>query len=102
MNQKPDFEAFANALSSLKIEVSQSEDGVLTVCSSSEPFFCYDAHDHDALNQLVVDTLRSYGRYFYGIDDPNLTTRCSPVGEIIPVERSKRISTIEPVLEKAA
>lgn len=102
MNTKPDLEAFAEALSKLNIEVSEGELGILTVCSSSEPLFCYDAHSHEALNQLVVDTLRSYGRHFFGIDDPNLSTRCSPVGEAIPVERTKRISTIEPVLDEAA
>lgn len=102
MNTKPDTEAFAEALSKLKIEVSESEDGLLTVCSSSEPLFCYDAHTHEALNQLVVDTLRSYGRHFFGIEAPHLSTRCSPVGEEVPVERSKRISTIQPVFDEAA
>lgn len=99
----PDFKAFEAQLSKLQIEVSRSADGLLTVCSSSEPLFCYDAHDEEAVKELVKDTLRSYGRHFFGIPDAHISTKCSPVGKVaIPVDRAERISTIEPVLDQAA
>lgn len=102
MTKKSDLDAFEQVLSNLKIEVSQSSEGVFTACSSKEPLFCYDAHSVEALDKLVVDTIRSYGRHFYGVDDANVETRCSPVGVSIPVERAKRISTIRPILDRAA
>ena len=102
MTNFADISAFSAAIASLRIEVSQNEEGLYTVCSYSEPLFCYDAHDLEGVDRLVLDTLRSYAKHFYGIDDPDVSTHCSPVGEVIPVERSKQISTIQAVFDKAA
>lgn len=102
MTKTADLEAFSAAIADLKIEVSKNEEGLFTVCSYSEPLFCYDAHDEAGVNQLVVDTLRSYAKHFFGIEEPQVTTRCSPVGEVIPVERSKQVSTIQAVFDIAA
>lgn len=100
---KADLEAFAAKLADLEIEVSRDENGLLTVCSSSEPLFCYDAHDEDAINALVIDTLQSYGRHFFGIDHPNIVAKRSPVGKpTVPVNRAQPISKIEPSLDIAA
>lgn len=99
----PDLEAFEAKLAGLSIEVTRDQDGLLTVCSSTEPLFCYDAHDEEALDALVVDTLQSYGRHFFGLDHPSIVAKHSPVGKVsVPVDRVERISTIEPILDKAA
>ncbi len=102
MEKIANFEAFSAAIASLKINVSKSEDGLFTVCSYSEPLFCYDAHDEAGVNQLVQDTLNSYAKHFFGIDGPSVTTSCSPVGHVIPVERSEQVSTIQAIFDKAA
>lgn len=99
-----DFGAFEAAISNLRIDLSKSDEApdLWTVCSYSEPLFCFDAHSEEAAKELAINTLRSYGKYFFGIDDAKLTTRCSPVGEVIPVRRDKQVSTIHPILQKAA
>ncbi|MGB3796373.1 MAG: hypothetical protein WA957_08715 [Alteraurantiacibacter sp.] len=101
--QKADLEAFAAKLESLEIEVSRDEEGLLTVCSQSEPLFCYDAHDEEAINALVVDTLQSYGRHFFGLEHPSVVAKHSPVGKAgVPVNRVHKVSKIEPTLNEAA
>lgn len=98
-----DVKAFEAQIANLRIEVTRDSNGLLTVCSSSEPLFCYDAHDEDGVNALVVATLASYGRHFFGLDDLKIGTKVSPVGKfVVPVECGETISTIEPVLGLAA
>ncbi|WP_421853794.1 hypothetical protein [Novosphingobium sp.] len=102
MSEK-DLKAFEAHIANLRIEVSKDADGLLTVCSSSEPLFCYDVHDEDGVNALVIDTLASYGRHFFGLDDLKIGTKVSPVGKLsVPVESAEPFSTIEPVLDLVA
>ena len=98
-----DVKAFEAQLANLQIAVSRDANGLLTVCSSSEPLFCYDAHDEESIEALVVDTLVSYGRHFCGLDELKISTKVSPVGKFtVPIESSETISKIEPILDLAA
>jgi hypothetical protein len=98
-----DTAAFEEAISNLKIAVTRDENGLYTVCSSTEPLFCYDAHDLDAVNKLVIDTLASYGEHFFQIPRPKITTTNSPVGRAFErVEQSVPITYVHPVLGEAA
>jgi hypothetical protein len=95
--------AFEEQISNLRVDITRSAD-VYTACSLTEPLFCYDAHTLDALEALVEDTIRSYGHHFYGIDNPQFSTKLSPVGnEHLPIEeRGSSLGTLQPVFEKAA
>lgn len=75
MTQEPgNIETFVRQISELKIEVSQNSEGVLTVCSNSEPLFCYDAISIDEVNALIEDTVRSYGKHFFHLELPAFST----------------------------
>jgi hypothetical protein len=102
-NLTPERAAFEEQLSKLRVEVTTS-DGIYTACSHSEPLFCYDAHDLESLEELVKDTIRSYGLHFYGIDDPQVGTKRSPVGKSdLPIEaRGEKYGTLFPVFDRAA
>jgi hypothetical protein len=56
--------AFADLLAGLEIDVTVDDEGLYTVCTQSEPFFCYDGHDKSDVIRQAVQTLESYGRLF--------------------------------------
>lgn len=64
-----DIDALTRQIRALDIEVSKNENGGLTVCSSSEPFFCYDAESIDDAQNLVARTLASYAKRFFNVED---------------------------------
>lgn len=99
-----DIETFVRQISELHIELSQSADGVLTVCNTSEPYFCYDATSREEIDAWVVDTVRSYGKHFFNIDSKfGLSTECEPIeASPLPIERSTPVSRIKPVFDLAA
>lgn len=98
-----DIDAFVRQISELNIEVSQNSEGLLTVCSTSEPLFCYDAGSKEEIEALVQDTVRSYGKHFFNIDLPPFSTECEPIGvSPLPIERSTPVSRIKPVFDIAA
>ena len=97
-----DTAVFEDIISKLEIAVTKDENGLYTVCSSTEPLFCYDAHDLDSVNELVIDTIASYGEHFFQIPRPKITTTNSPVGKAFQqVERSVPITFVHPVFEAA-
>jgi hypothetical protein len=96
--------AFEEQILNLRVDVTRSADGIYTACSYSEPLFCYDAHDLESLEGLVQNTIRSYGAHFYGIPDPQVSTKRSPVGKCaLPIEaRGESYGTLQPVFDQAA
>lgn len=97
------FEAFVRQISELNIEISQSSDGLYTVCSTSEPLFCYDAASIEEVDALVKDTVRSYGKHFFNLDLPPFSTEQESLNEgPIPIERTTPVSRIKPVFDLAA
>ena len=97
------FEAFVRQIGELNIEISQGADGLYTVCSTSEPLFCYDAATTEELDALVKDTLRSYGKHFFNLDLPPFSTEQEPLDAgPVAIERSTPVSRIKPVFDLAA
>jgi hypothetical protein len=96
-------EAFVRQISELNIEISQGSDGLYTVCSTSEPLFCYDAESIEAVEGLVQDTVRSYGKHFFNLDLPPFSTEQEPLNAgPVPIERGTPVSRIRPVFDQAA
>lgn len=103
VNEIRDFEAFRRQIDALDIELSRTPEGVLTVCSTNEPFFCYDADTKEELASLVVDTLASYARHFYHIEGLGVTAEETPVESgPLPIERSTPVARFKPVFDLAA
>ncbi len=96
-------EAFIRQISELNIEISQNAEGILTVCSTSEPLFCYDATTKEEVDALVQDTVRSYGKHFFNLDLPPFSTEQTPLNEgPVQIERGTPVSRIRPVFDLAA
>jgi hypothetical protein len=104
MTQKqPDYKGFIEQLDKFSIEVTKSKDGIYTACSFVEPLFCYDANDLDKLKLDIAGTLISYGRHFFNIPDPDISTRETESKEAgIDIERTSTSTTLVPVFNKAA
>lgn len=102
-NETRDIEAFGRQIAELKIEVSKDENGLLTVCSTTEPLFCYDAHSEEEVETLVTDTLRSYAKHFFNIDGLGIHTKSEPIPQPpLPIERGTPVSRVLPVFDLAA
>jgi hypothetical protein len=96
-------EAFAKKLQELDITFAKSENNLLTVYTNSEPYFCYDGYDADELKGLVIKTIKSYARLFYGIKDLKVGVNKEPLPKpIIPVERVEAQSKLRPYYVLAA
>lgn len=80
-NAPSNFDAFLERVAGLDIQVSRSDDGVLTACTLTEPLFCHDADTREALESLVNATLASYARHFYGIESLGVRTEDKPLAE---------------------
>jgi hypothetical protein len=103
INNTPGHEVLVERLSALEITLAKSPDGLLTVYTNSEPAFCYDGYNANELSALVADTLRSYARLFYGIDNFHVATEDEPLPEPpLPVERVEVRSRLRPVFDLAA
>ena len=101
--ENPNFAAFLERVQGLDIELSQSDDGVFTACTSSEPLFCHDADSKAELATLVHGTLASYAKHFYGIDGLEVRTEDEPLeANPLPVEVSKPLSRLRPIFAEAA
>jgi hypothetical protein len=61
-----DVSTLQERLEKLQIVVSKTDVG-FTVSSYCEPLFCFDAPTELDINDLVVDTLRSYIETFYHV-----------------------------------
>ena len=70
----PNFDAFLERVKDLDIQLSKSDDGVLTACTLVEPLFCHDADTREELARLVSGTLASYARHFYCIEGLDVQT----------------------------
>lgn len=102
-NDPRDIDALTRTLSDLDVQLSQSADGVFTVCSTSEPLFCFDGDSKEEVSKLVVDTLVSYAKHFFHHDLTGGRTETQPLEETpIPVELSTPVSRLKPVFDLAA
>ncbi len=66
------FDLFLEKIANLDVEVSSSGEGIFTACSLSEPCFCFDGHSQAEVADRVVDTLESYARLYFGLNDLKL------------------------------
>jgi hypothetical protein len=97
-----DIEAFERLVDDLDIELSQSADGVYTVCTAKEPLFCFDGDSKEELGHQVINTLISYAKHFLNIDILSGDTESEPLKEApLPVEVSTPLARIKPVFEFA-
>lgn len=85
-------------LANLQVYVGQSRDGVFTAYTESEPFFCFDAHSFDEIDEQVADTLESYARVFYGVE---ISVKRRDGSHQVPVEHLRPVETFVPELEAA-
>lgn len=96
-------EAFIKQIVELDIELSVNDEGVFTVCTTSEPLFCYDAESREEAAALVGRTLASYGRLFFGLDGLEIPVQADAKVEArVAVERSTPVGRLRPVLDLAA
>jgi len=102
-NDVSNLEAFIKQISDLKVEISRNSAGGLTVCSTSEPLFCYDVQNESEAAALVQDTIKSYGRLFFHVDLPSFRVRSEALdGQPLTVERGIPVSRVVPVFDEAA
>ena len=98
-----DYDAFTRHIDDLDIELSVNKDGVYTVCTTSEPLFCYDADTKEEAATLVGKTLASYGRLFFGLTDlQEPTVEAAQDESSVTVERGTPIGQLKPVFALAA
>jgi CO dehydrogenase/acetyl-CoA synthase alpha subunit len=98
-----DYDAFIRHVADLDIELSVNKDGVYTVCTTSEPFFCYDADTQEEAAKLVSKTIVSYGRLFFGLHDlEEPTVKPAEDGGSVAVERGTPIGQLKPIFALAA
>ena len=98
-----DYDAFTRHIDDLDIELSVNKEGVYTVCTSSEPLFCYDADSQEEAASLVAKTLVSYGRLFFGLNDLQIpTVESAADASSVTVERGTPIGQLKPVFALAA
>jgi hypothetical protein len=97
-------EALAKKLQELDITFAKSDNDLLTVYTNSEPYFCYDSFNEEELHALVIKTIKSYAKFFYGVDEINvLGVNNEPLPKpIVPVERVEAQSKLRPVYNLAA
>lgn len=100
--EKPDGDALRERLASLEICVAKNKEGVFTVYTKAEPLFCYDATSLEEADKLVRDTLESYARTFFDVENLRLGTSSSPAKSAIPSERVTPVARITPVFDLAA
>ena len=88
--------------SKISVAHTDADATVITVYSESEPFFCYDANSIGEVQNLVVDTYRSYARNFHDVEDFQIDFRV--VGDLpgLPIERVLSTQALEPVFDEAA
>jgi hypothetical protein len=95
-------EKLEQTLSNLEIEVSVGTDGRFTVCTHSEPLFCFVRKTEEEIADVVADTLTSYVNTFYGdvIDSVEVRSKSIPLEiSAIPVEELKPVSGIRPTFK---
>jgi hypothetical protein len=97
---KKDLNALRDRLQGLKIIVSQHE-GAFTANTYSEPLFCFERPTLEALKSVVVDTLTSYVKNFYHVENANVTLANQPVElPAVPVERVVPTSELRPSFDR--
>jgi len=93
-----EIERLRGILANLEIRVSAATDGSsYTVCTVSEPLFCFVRRTKEELQTVVIDTLTSYVTSFWQVDSVDVTaTSVPPAVSAIPVEELKPDSVIKP------
>jgi len=90
-------------LEQLEINVSQDDEGRITVYSTSEPAFCFVADDLSHAKSLVVDTLISYANTFFGIEREDISVEEKDIEQkrTIPEIALQNTKTLTPRLGAA-
>jgi hypothetical protein len=102
-DENPNFDAFLARVKDLDIQLSESDDGVLTACTLTEPLFCHDADSREELAVLVRNTLVSYAKHFYGIEGLGVRTEDAPLRtNPLPIEVAKPVSGFKAYFDEAA
>jgi hypothetical protein len=95
--QSKDFDNLEKCLQELEITVSKNGDGRLTVCTQTEPLFCFVRDTQEEINTVVVDTLSSYIRSFYQVEDVQVNAVSVPLERpTIPHRHLRPVSRIRP------
>jgi hypothetical protein len=92
-------ERVEQVLSDLEIEVSVGRDGRYTVCTHSEPLFCFVRDSEEEIDTVVIDTLTSYLNTFYSdvFESIEVTAGSVPLEvSSIPIEELTPVSGIRP------
>jgi hypothetical protein len=84
---KKDLIALRERLQGLKINVSH-RDGVFTANTYSEPLFCFERQTLDSLKSVVEDTIASYVKNFYHVENAKVSVINQPVDTpVVPIQR---------------
>lgn len=91
-----DVDALNRQIRGLEIEVSKNENGGFTVCSSSEPFFCYDATSVNDAQKLVARTLTSYAKNFFHVENLEFPIEETALGSAsVAIERGTPVARLK-------
>lgn len=101
-NEATAYDAFLRHVEALDIELSVNEDGVYNVCTTSEPFFCYDAVTREEAASLAARTLASYGRLFFNLEGLEIPISEQTGTSGVAVERNRPLGRLKPQLDLAA
>jgi hypothetical protein len=97
---KKDLIALRERLQDLKIVISE-HDGVFTANTYSEPLFCFERPTLEAVQAVVEDTLTSYVKNFYHVDNVRISTAALPVeSPVVPIQRVEPTSRLKPSFDK--
>jgi hypothetical protein len=97
MATKESIKRLEHRLEALEIYVSKGTDGLFTVHTEEEPFFCFVRKDFNDLNAIVAGTLESYIRNFFDCDSVEVRTESVPIENPgVPVEHLQPFSRIRP------
>jgi hypothetical protein len=92
-----DINELIKCLENLEIFISEDANG-LTVYSKSEPLFCFTRSTQKEIDQVVVETIKSYLETFYQLDDVKVEAIEEPIENaiVIPERRLKPVSRLRP------
>lgn len=92
-----DFDHLEKCLENLEITVFENNDGCLTVCTTSEPLFCFVRETQEEIDAVVVDTLTSYVKTFFQVENVSVEAEQIPlVKPTVPHHQLRPIARIRP------
>jgi hypothetical protein len=97
---KKDLIALRDRLQGLKIIVSHHE-GAFRANTYSEPLFCFERPTLETLKAVVEDTITSYVKNFYHVDNARVTLADQPVElPVLPIETVVPTSQLKPSFDR--